>query len=72
MSAVIPETFGEWRHCIEHDCGIQLTAEFIQRRLMILRESRHEETQRFIRHYGEAHWQRTVSWFEHANNDIRR
>ncbi|WP_255405882.1 hypothetical protein [Nitrosovibrio sp. Nv4] len=43
MSAIIPRTFGEWRHCIEHDCGVRLPREFIEKRLAILRAPRHEE-----------------------------
>lgn len=64
MSAIIPETFEEWRHCIERDCGIALTGKFVEERLAILREPRHEETRRFVRHYGEAHRQRIMAWFE--------
>lgn len=66
MSTHIPETFDEWRHCIEQECRIVLTKEYIEQRLAILRELNHEETQRFIRHYGEHHWQQVVRWFERA------
>ncbi|MGG7055676.1 hypothetical protein [Nitrosomonas sp. ANs5] len=68
MSTHIPETFDEWRHCIEQECRIVLTKEYIEQRLAILRELNHEETQRFIRHYGEHHWQQVVRWFERAQN----
>jgi len=70
MSAIVPATFDEWRHCIEHDCGIPLSRAFIEKRLMVLRAAQGEETLRFIRHYGETHWQRIVGWFERAQNDI--
>ena len=66
MSAEIPETFDEWRYCIEQECQIGLTREYIEQRLTILRALNHEETQRFIRHYGDHHRQRVVSWFERA------
>lgn len=66
MSAEIPETFEEWRHCIEHECRIKLTREYIEQRLAILHKPSHEATQRFIHHYGEHHWQQVVSWFERA------
>ncbi|MXS85417.1 hypothetical protein ABO04_05680 [Nitrosomonas sp. HPC101] len=68
---MIPETFEEWQYCIQHDCGIALTSEFITARLTILRKSQHEETQRFVRHYGEVHRQRIIHWFEHALNDTQ-
>ena len=51
MSAVIPETYTEWFHCIAHECGIPLTRQFIDARLAILGEIRHDETQRLVRHY---------------------
>ncbi len=66
MSAVIPETYSEWHHCIVYECGIELTHSYIEQRLVILRELHHEETRRFIQIYGEAHWQFIVSCFEHA------
>ncbi|SCX56525.1 hypothetical protein SAMN05720354_11764 [Nitrosospira sp. Nsp1] len=46
---------GEWRQCIEYDCGLPLTQEFIQKRLTVFRQLQHEETLRFIHHYGETH-----------------
>jgi hypothetical protein len=70
MSAVIPESFGEWRHCIEHDCGIQLSREFIEKRIALLRASGHEETKRFIRHYGETHRHSVVEWFERMHASL--
>jgi len=66
MSTNIPETFDEWQHCIEQECRIALTKEYIEQRLAVFRELNHEETQRFIRHYGEHHWQQVVRWFERA------
>lgn len=66
MSAEIPETFNEWRYCIEQKGQIKLTQKYIEQRLAILRVLDHEETQQFIRLYGDHHWQRVVSWFERA------
>jgi hypothetical protein len=66
MSTEIPETFDEWQHCIEQECRIKLTHDYIEQRLTILRALNHEETQRFIHHYGEHHWQQIVKWFERA------
>ena len=70
MSALIPASFGEWRHCIEYDCGIQLSRQFIEERISILRASGHEESKRFIRHYGESHRRRVVEWFERAHSSL--
>ncbi|RYU58549.1 hypothetical protein EWI61_10260 [Methylolobus aquaticus] len=66
MTSPIPQTYPAWRHCIEVECGIPLTREFITRRLSVLRQATHAETARFIRHYGDEHWQLVVHWFETA------
>lgn len=64
--ALIPQTYTQWRHCIEVDCGIALTPAFIAERLTVWRQPGHEETKRFVRLYGAEHLQRVVSWFEQA------
>lgn len=63
MSNAIPQTYAEWRHCIEVECGIPLAPEFIATRLRVLQQPSVEETQRFIQRYGDAHWRRVVQWF---------
>lgn len=72
MSAVIPETYTEWFHCIAHECGIPLTRQFIDARLAVLGEIRHDETQRFVRHYGEAHRLRVVGWLRQARAAVHQ
>lgn len=69
MTSPIPQSFSEWRHCIEHECGIPLTPDFIQARLAVLGDRGHAETQRFARLYGEAHRQRVLDWFAAALED---
>lgn len=70
MTSPIPQTYAEWRHCIEVECGIHLTAAFIQARLAALGDVQAEETQRFRRLYGDAHWKRVLAWFERAAGEI--
>jgi hypothetical protein len=65
----VAQTYTAWRHCIEVECGLSLTPDFIAARRCILTDRGHEETERFIRSYGEAHWQRVVSWFDAAAAD---
>ena len=50
----IPRTFEQWRHCIEHWCGIEITPEFIDKRLRALQDTNDYHTRRFIECYGEA------------------
>lgn len=60
---MLPRTRSEWRECIEHKCGIVLTAEFAEQRLSVYRDQQHAETKQFIALYGEQHYRNIVSWF---------
>ncbi|MEW6037453.1 MAG: hypothetical protein AB1648_04275 [Pseudomonadota bacterium] len=66
MTFPVPQTYSAWRHCIEVECGIPLTAAFLQARLAALRDEEAGEARRFRRLYGDAHWLRVLGWFEHA------
>jgi hypothetical protein len=70
MTNQIPQTYEAWRHCIEVECGIPLTRDYIASRLSVLRESSAEETQRFVQRYGRLHWQKVVAWFETAAEQV--
>ena len=72
MSSPIPQSFDAWQHCIEHDCGVPLTPAFIQQRLAVLGDPANDETRRFARLYGEAHWQRVLNWFAVALENTSR
>ncbi len=63
-SAVIPRTYTEWRRCIEVDCGIALTPEFVAMRIEALTRNGSEEASRFARLYGSDHLQRVIGWFQ--------
>lgn len=63
---MIPGTFSEWKHCIEVECRLDLTKDYVTRRLAILRQADAEETLRFRKLYGDTHWRNVVSWFEQA------
>lgn len=66
----IPETYEQWRHCITVECGIPLTADFVARRLSVWRDESCEETERFRRLYGDAHWRSVIVWFEQAAREL--
>jgi hypothetical protein len=70
MTAPIPQTYAQWRHCIEVECGIPLTAAFIRDRLDELGDEGAEESQRFRRLYGDAHWRRVLGWFARSAQEI--
>ena len=59
---MVPTTYTDWRHCIEVDCGVKLTPEFIEERLAVYADVSCAETQRFISLYGETHRKNIVQW----------
>ena len=63
---VIPQTYAQWRHCIEVECGIPLTPGFIEERLAVWRNPAHDESRRFAQLYGDVHQLRVQQWFEQA------
>lgn len=65
-SPVIPRSLEEWRHCIEVECGIALTPQYIAQRRQALARSDSEEVQQFRRLYGDRHWRAVRGWFEQA------
>lgn len=66
---MIPKTYLEWRRCIEVDCGLALTPDFVAGRLAELRDGQNERTAQFARRYGREHLQRVIAWFEQAASD---
>lgn len=61
---MIPRNFEEWRNCIVHDCGINLTKEFARRRLKVLEDKTQPETKEFVRLYGKNHLNNVVYWLK--------
>lgn len=67
---VIPQTYAQWRHCITVECGIALERTYVAQRLAAWRNAQSEETQRFRRLYGDAHWRSVIGWFEQAEREL--
>ncbi|WP_325346884.1 hypothetical protein [Xylophilus sp.] len=63
---MIPRTYDQWRHCITVECGIALTPEYAAGRLAVWNDPECDETQRFRKLYGDAHWNRVRAWFQQA------
>lgn len=63
---MIPQTYADWRRCIEVDCGLTLTPQFIAERIDELSDPSRERTAQFVRVYGDAHRQRVLGWFQQA------
>ncbi|WP_429948506.1 hypothetical protein ACQYWY_16415 [Comamonas sediminis] len=69
---MIPRTYAQWRHCITVECAIPLSADYIAQRLAVWRNAELEETQRFRRLYGDAHWQAVQRWLLQAAQEQER
>ncbi len=67
----IPETYEHWHHCITVECGTPLTPEYITERLATWRDEKTEETLRFRKLYGDAHWRSMIGWFKRAAAEAR-
>lgn len=59
---MIPQTYAQWKHCIEKDCKIPLTKDFAQARLAVYSDAEHQETKKFINLYGNAHLNNVIDW----------
>lgn len=60
---VIPTSYASWKHCITVHCGMPLTAELARARIAELENPDAEEARRFVRCYGETHYQRVLDWW---------
>lgn len=65
---VIPQTYAQWRHCIEVECGMALTPAYIDERLAVWCTPSHDEARRFAQLYGEEHRLHVQQWFEQARD----
>ena len=63
-------SYEDWHHCIEIECGIPLTPEFIEMRLNALRNPSDLHTQKFLDEWGQAHLNQVIHWFEMARSRV--
>jgi hypothetical protein len=68
---MIPNTYEEWRHCIQDICRIPLTPAFVEERLQALADRQQHGTAQFLRHYGPAHLNRVQTWFAEAGRRLQ-
>lgn len=65
---MIPVTFDEWKACITESCKIELTADFVGKRIAALNDSADEHTRQLVRCYGESHVEQLIQWFKKIQN----
>lgn len=64
----IPSTYEQWRHCITVDCGLTLSAKFIDQRIEELKNESDFKTKQFLELYGPEYRDQVLSWFERARS----
>ena len=67
---MIPLSYGEWYECITIKCGIAMTKEFVDQRLLALRKPDLPMTQKFISLYGQEYLNQVILWFETAKKEL--
>lgn len=60
---MIPQTFEQWKDCIENKCKIVLTSEYVNSRLLELADDSNTNTILFIEKYGKEHKNNILLWF---------
>ena len=63
---MFPRDYSSWRHCIEVECGIPLSPDYVAKRIAILGDSTHKETVRFAKLYGDDWHQQVLAWFQRS------
>lgn len=69
-TAIIPQTYEEWHHCITVVCDQELTLPFIQQRIAALNALTDYKTKRFVELYGDEQRIKTLQWFEQAKSTL--
>ena len=60
---VLPQTFEEWKYCIEIKCNIKLTNNYIQQRIEALTNPTDNNSNEFVKLYGESYKEQVLQWF---------
>jgi hypothetical protein len=61
-----PTTFEDWKACITVACGIPLTREYVEQRLIALKDDKDYNTQKLKNMWGGEHYTNVVGWFGRA------
>lgn len=64
--ATIPQDYAQWHYCITVNCGLELTPEYIESRIMALENVSDFKTKQYIELYGAQYHQLVLSWFVKA------
>lgn len=71
MNGVFPQNYEQWYHCITVECGISLTPDFINERIVSLQDENTFKTKQFIQLYGPQFHQQVLAWFHQAQGSMK-
>lgn len=71
MSEAKPTDYESWKYCITVKCKIPLTPDYVNERVRILSDAKHQEAVEFTRLYGADYHARVVSWFTRAQAELK-
>lgn len=69
-NAIIPHDYESWHHCITVECGIEITAKFLQERITSLQDESDFRTKQFVQLYGAQHRDNVISWLQQAERSF--
>ena len=67
---IIPLSYEQWKHCIIVECGIPLTATFVDERIAAMSDVKNEYTRQFLNCYGKNHYDNTMRWLMQAKETL--
>lgn len=70
MASDYPRTYPEWRRCITVDCGIELTARYVEGRIAALGNPADRHTAQFAELYGTEYLEQVIRWFQMAAAEL--
>lgn len=68
----IPNTYSEWRDCIEIRCQIPITASYCRERIEDLTQMKSHHATQFRKLYGAEYTQQVLSWFQQALQEAEK
>ena len=62
--------YEDWKRCITIECGIPLTADYVEQRISALEDPNNLHTRKFLNTWGEAHLHKVIGWFKTARQEV--
>jgi hypothetical protein len=68
----VPQSYEQWKHCIEVDCGIKLTPQYVEDRIASLEDPTDHYTTQFMKVWGPDQLANVKAWFLVAQRESQR